>query len=459
MAQRRGLRNDRVELAPDEMDFVKHRTVVDGIEAPQLAREVNERFHAGLPVRSLNSIRMMRTKFGWLMGRPNGAATPEPAKEQEVKRTETEDGIDLLAIGRRIKTVDDLVRHAGIDLARYEIHQPEATSWDVTLTDPQTGKAKTIQNHRVHVKARLKAGPDLKEQVEAILAGAFAKRKPISFPALRSGKTEPDILQGVVIADPHIGKLSWGEGTGGPNYDTAIGCDVLRRGVTDVMAQGDERRIGQRHFWLLGDYFHHDGKGMTTKGTPLDYDTRVQKMLTAGSEVLFDLIAASAEKVPTRVILVPGNHDSVLTWALQRILVSEFRRHKGVTIDDSSTTTKYLTHGRCLLALDHGDKGKKRLPAVMAAQCAVEWGQTTCRHAHTGHLHGKAKVVTEGGVVVWTHDSLGPSDQWHVDEKFNTSPRTLEAYRYHAGGMFAGSDAWSPDLHSAPRQGTIGAVA
>jgi hypothetical protein len=453
MAQRRGLRHDRTELGGDEMDFVKQRTVVDGIEAPQLAREVNERFHAGLPVRSLNSIRMMRTKFGWLMGRPNAPTAPAPQKEQEVTRKETEDGIDLLAIGRRIKTVDDLVKHAGIDLARYEIHQPEATSWDVTLTDPQTGKAKTIQNHRVHVKARLKAGPDLKEQVEAILAGAFAPRKPLAQKVTRSG--DSDILQAVPIPDAHLGDLAWGEGTGGPNNDTAIGVATLRSGVNYLMARGDERGIGQRHFWILGDYFQHDGRGMTTKGTPLDYDSRVQKMLRDGSEVLFDLIAASAEKVPTRVILVPGNHDSVLTWALQRILVSEFRKHKGVTVDDSSTTTKYLTHGKCLIGLDHGDKGKKRLPEVMAAQCAVEWGRTTCRHIHTGHLHGKAKVVTEGGVVVWTHDSLKPADQWHTDEKFNTSPRTIEAYRYHAGGMFDGSDAWSPDLHSAPKRGTV----
>ena len=451
MASPRGLRRDRAEWSEDELDYVKRRTTADGIEAPGLTREVNDRFHHGLPVRTVSAVRMMRSRNRWHVSKVAVAAVAQ--KEQEVKRTETEDGIDCLAVGRRIKTVDDLVAHAGIDLAKYEIHQPEATAWDVTMTDPESGRPQTVQNYRVAFRARLKAGPDVREQVEAILAGAFATRKPLSAVIVRGGTT--DILQGVVIADAHIGDLAWGEGTGGPNNDTALGVATLRRGATDVMAQGDERRVGERHFWLLGDYFHHDGKGMTTKGTPLDYDSRIQKMLKLGAEVLFDLIDASATKVPTRVVLVPGNHDAVLTWALQRILVSEFRRHKGVTIDDSSTTTKYLTHGRCLIGLDHGDKGKKRLPEVMAAQCAVEWGQTTCRHIHTGHLHGKAKVVTEGGVVVWTHDSLKPADQWHTDEKFNTSPRTIEAYRYHRGGMFAGSDAWSPDLNAAPRQGTI----
>lgn len=451
------IRNDQTAWSPAEVARLRVLSS-EGTSAATTAHALNAEFHDGERVRSVRSVGMKRTHAGIMVAaarrEPDRPAAPPEGTEQEVKRTLHADGsLEILAVGRRIKTVEDAIAHVEADMTRFEIAKVEATAWDTTLVDPVTKKARTIQNHRVYVQLKPKAGPNVREAVEAVLAGAFAPRRPVVGSKPKGG--DPDILQGVVIADPHIGKLSWGEGTGGPNYDTAIAVDTLRRGVADVMAQGDERRVGVRHFWLLGDYFHHDGKGMTTKGTPLDYDTRVQKMLTAGSEVLFDLIASSAETVPTRVVLVPGNHDTVLTWALQRILVSEFRRHKGVTIDDSSTTTKYLTHGRCLIALDHGDKGKKRLPEVMAAQCAVEWGQTTCRHAHTGHLHGKAKVVTEGGVVVWTHDSLGPSDQWHVDEKYGSSPRTLEAFRYHRGGMFAGSDAWSPDLHAAPRRGTV----
>lgn len=415
-----------------------------------LATRLNDRYHRGVKVRNANSVSVKRANLG-IKAPAMATASTDPTAEQRVEREESDSGVTLRSVGQRIKTVDELLAHAAIDLTRYEVARQKANTWDTTLRNAD-GSIKTVQNFQIWVEVKPKAGPNVEEQVGAIIAGALAKRKPLPAVIVRGGNA--DVLQGVVIPDAHIGDLAWGEGTGGTNNDTALGVETLRRGATEVMAQGDERRVGERHFWLLGDYFHHDGKGMTTKGTPLDYDSRVQKMLKLGAEVLFDLIDASASKVPTRVILVPGNHDAVLTWALQRILVSEFRRHKGVTIDDSSTTTKYLTHGKCLIGLDHGDKGKRRLPEVMAAQCAVEWGQTTCRHIHTGHLHGKAKIVTEGGVVVWTHDSLKPSDQWHTDEKFNTSPRTIEAYRYHRGGMFAGSDAWSPDLNAAPRAGT-----
>ena len=303
------------------------------------------------------------------------------------------------------------------------------------------------------MKLRPKAGPSIQEQVRAIIDGAFANRRPIS--ATRTKPESSHLLQGVVIADPHISKLAWADSTGAESYDTGKAIATLREGATALLAAGRDRGIGVRHFWLLGDYFHHDGQGATTKGTALDYDTRVQKMLKRGSEVLCDLIAASAESIPTRVVLIPGNHDRTLTWALQRILVAEFRRHGNVEIDDSSTTTKYVRHGKVLIGLDHGDRGKKRLAEVMAAQCAVEWGQTTYREMHTGHLHAKAAIETFGGVTVRTHGAICPPDQWHADEKFSISPRLMEAFVYHSGGALVGSDAWSPDLNAKPRRGTI----
>jgi len=444
-------RMDRAGWTPEQDAFLRE---CYGRGLP--TRAVHAQWPSSFPPRSAAAIGLRKGVLGIktapnpLLAQQGVMQPPPPVPLQTVDVQDEGDTMTLRSFGSEVTTIDQLIARCKADLTVWELDRPETSMHEQAIRYPD-GEIRKVQQFRLVAKLRRKQGPTTKEQVDAILAGAFAQRKPLPSVIVRGGNA--DILQGVVIPDAHIGDLAWGEGTGGPNNDTAIGVDTLRRGVTDVMAQGDERRVGLRHFWLLGDYFHHDGKGMTTKGTPLDYDSRIQKMLKLGSEVLFDLIEGSASKVPTRVILVPGNHDAVLTWALQRILVSEFRRHKGVTIDDSSTTTKWLTHGKCLLGLDHGDKGKKRLPEVMAAQCAVEWGQTTCRHIHTGHLHGKAKIVTEGGVVVWTHDSLKPADQWHTDEKFNTSPRTIEAYRYHAGGMFAGSDAWSPDLNAAPRSG------
>lgn len=429
------------------------RRSAEGASASIVAAECNAKFHGGREVRTVDRISLKRSKLGVKVQRTKGMPKPQGEdKEQEVKQTRHADGsLDILAVGRRIRTVEDAIAYVEADMGAFEIAKVESTAWDVTLVDPATKKARTVQNHRVFVQLRPKSGPSTEDRIAAILDGAFATRKPL--PTIRTTAGNADILQGIVIADPHIGKLAWGDSTGGEHYDTSIAVDTLRRGVSHLTAVGNERKVGARHLWLLGDFFHHDGQGTTSGGTVMEYDSRVQKMLRDGSEVLFDLIAASAATVPTTVVLVPGNHDRTLTWALQRILVSEFRRHKGVTIDDSSTGTKFLTHGRCLIGLDHGDRGKKRLHETMAALCEVEWAQSICREIHTGHLHSRAAIRTDGGVVIHTHDSLGAPDQYHADEKFNTAPRTIAAFRYHRGGICEGSDSWSPDLNRAPRRG------
>ena len=445
-------RNDLTPWSTRELKRLA-KLSAEGMPGPLVTEALNREFHRGLPVRTLTAVQLQRGKQGIKVGPRPKEFRGLAEREQSVEQTESADGLEARANGSRIKTVDDLLRHIKADLTRFEVAESQATKYEVATKDLATGRVSTTELHRVFVKLRPKAGPSVEERVTAILEGAFATRKPLIGNVSRG--TANDLLQGIVIADPHIAKLAWGDGTGAQSYDTDIAIRTIRDGVTALVEAGTERKVGTRHFWILGDYFHHDGQGATTKGTILDYDSRVQQMLKRGTEVLFDLIAASAEAVETRVILVPGNHDRTLTWALQRILVSEFRRNRRVQIDDSNTTTKYLQHGQVLIGLDHGDKGKQRLAEVMAAQCAVEWGQTIYREMHTGHLHGKAAISTHGGITVRTHAALCPPDQYHADEKFSVSPRMIEGFVYHRGGALVGSDAWSPDLHSSPRRGTV----
>lgn len=430
-----GVRRDQITLGEDELAYVQRRTCVDGIEAPQLTKEVNAQFHAGLPVRTVSAIRMMRTKHGWKLARNVEAGSAAVVqKEQEVTRRETEDGIDLLAVGRRIKTVDDLVKHAGIDLTRYEIHQPEATSWDTTVRDPETGQPVTVQNHRVHVKARLKAGPNVLEAVEALIAGAFAQRKPLPQKARKPAKGA-DLLQSIVIADPHIAKHAWGRETGHGDYDIAIATRLLRDSCAALWAWGDREPVGRRALWLVGDYLHYDTpNGQTTNGTALERDGRVEKMLSEGVATLVDIIEAGAARGPLDVVLVPGNHDALMTVALRHILTAHFRHDQRVTVDAGATTRKYVTHGKCLIGLTHGDKAQKRLGELMALEAREAWGRATYKEVHHGHRHSDAEVTTVGGVVIRQHPALCPPDGWHAAEGYVGAPRRMWSFLYDAAG-------------------------
>ena len=438
-------RNDHATWTPAEDDYL-HARLDDG----WTARRIFVNWPSQFPRRSTGAINNRKEMKGWRVRKSDSAAA-QP--EQTVDVTDTGDGITIRAAGTRIRTLDDLLRHVEADLTTFEVDKPTFRKNEVAVRD-ERGKLNLVEYFHVSCTLRRKAGPNTQEQVEAMIAGAFAKRKPVAR-KLGKARGDADILQCVSIADPHIGKLSWPTETGSGPWDTPIAVETLREGVTHLMAEGDARGVGERAFCLLGDYLHHDGRGMTTQGTVLDYDSRIKKLMREGTQLLCDVIAASAERVPTRVYVIPGNHDFVLSFALQEVLWREFKKHPRVTVDDRGTSTRFFQWGRCLIGRDHGDKGKKRLPDTMVTACEVEWGETIVREILTGHLHSKAAIDTMGGIVVRTMDSLATADAYHAAEKFNASPRTIEAFRYHKGGMLAGTDSWSPDLNRAPRRGTV----
>lgn len=407
-----------------------------GISAKDTAAHLNVRFHGGRPVRSEGAVSLYRTRnrihVKRVYGAPAPPILPEVQTQQQVERRETDDGITLLATGQRIKTVDDVIRYAKIDLTKFAIAKQEASTWDTTVKD-QRGRIKTVQNFRVFVQVKPKAGPNVAEQVEAIVKGGFRPVKPL--PRVTARVTDAALLQAVVIADPHIGKYAWDHETGHGDYDIGIATRLLRESCAELLAWGDRERVAARAIWLLGDVFHYDTpNGATTGGTPLDRDGRVEKMLSEGTAALCDVIEASAARGPTAVVLVPGNHDAVLTLALRQILTARFRTTDRVTVDTRGTTRKYVTHGHCLIGLAHGDKAQKRLHELMAVEAREAWGQATYKEIHHGHLHSDAAVSTVAGVTVRQHAALCPPDGWHALEGYVGAPRRMWSFVYSAAG-------------------------
>jgi len=240
-----------------------------------------------------------------------------------------------------------------------------------------------------------------------------------------------------VLADPHIGKYAWGKETGWEDYDITIATRLIRESVAELL--DTKQPAGKLALWCLGDLLHYDTPhGTTTKGTPLDRDGRVEKMLEEAVSTLCDVISDMSQRTTTEVVLVPGNHDAVMTVALRQILSAEFRGHPNVTINTTNTTRKYVTHGRCLIGLTHGDKAQKHLGELMALEARQHWGETLLREVHHGHRHSEAAVTTVGGVTIRQHPALCPPDGWHASEGYVGAPRAMDSYTYHADGYLVG---------------------
>jgi hypothetical protein len=411
-----------------------------GVSAEQTSKRLNVEFHKGQPIRTPASVVNRRTKAKIKTNRnytqPLPDAVGHSVTEQEVQRIETEKGIEARAHGARIKTVEDLLNHIGADLKRFEVAESQATKYEVASKDPATGRVTVTELHRVFVKLRPKAGPSIVEVVEGMIRGAIQPRVKIPAPKIQP---KANALQAVVLADPHIGKYAWGQETGWEDYDIGIATTLIRNAAAELLAWGDNENVSHRALWLLGDILHYDTPhGTTTKGTPLDRDGRVDKMIEEAVSVLCDVIESAAQRGPLEVVLVPGNHDAVMTVALRHILSATFAKDKRITINAHKTTRKYVTFGNCLVGLTHGDKAQKRLGELMALEARESWGTAKLREVHHGHRHSDAMVETVGGVTIRQHPALCPADGWHASEGYVGAPRAMDSYVYHADGYLLG---------------------
>jgi UDP-2,3-diacylglucosamine pyrophosphatase LpxH len=261
-----------------------------------------------------------------------------------------------------------------------------------------------------------------------------AAAKKLRQPAVKKHKPPRDGLWSVVVmSDLHFGGRSWRHTTGN-DYDLSIAAELVAETASRLIARSP--LAARRSIVLPGDTLHFDTiSGTTTGGTYIDRDSRLQKTIEVAVEAIAGVVEMSAAKVQTDVVFVPGNHDTAMAWALQKIFCERYRNDRRITVNEQYTSRKYLTWGGTLLGVAHGDKGRKRLPGVMAIEAAESWAKCRHREWHVGHLHHQiAEVGTIDGVLLRTHPTVVPPDAWHVDMAFVGAERAMQGFLYEFDG-------------------------
>jgi predicted phosphodiesterase len=379
-----------------------------------------------------------------ILAAASAGSSPKPAPDAE-QVTQRRDGdvLEARSTSRRIKTVEDLLRHIEADLERYEVAASEATKWECA-TAGDDGEPIVTELHRVFVRLKPRGGPTTKEIVEAMIAGAAGGiRRPLT-KAVKAPKRD-GLWQVLPVSDTHLGNYAWSQTTGAGDWDLSIAERVIGQAAGELLAVGDTHKPARRTIAFLGDLFHYDRaeRAETSSGTPLERDGRLQKMIQVGADVLLGIVERSAETCPTDVVLVQGNHDEMLSWAFHRILIERFRNDRRVKIDERYTGRKYLTQGKTLLGFCHGHKAKRRLPQLMALEAAEEWARCPYREWHTGHYHSSAAewsrpIETLDGVLTRVSPSLCAPDDWHASHGFLNTRQCMETFIYAAeGGLTA----------------------
>lgn len=347
--------------------------------------------------------------------------------------------------GPAITTLKQMLDHAreqGMpdDLDRFKITNYRRNKWDVTTSEGQTysnwqvkatfGLKKPIESLE---KVWHEILTDLRQEAPKLID---VRVNPVSVTNGQSYLFEPAIF------DLHLGNLIWGEEVG-EDWDVHIASQIfeqtldslIHKAMTYVEGSGFDEIL-----WIVGnDFLHADGKSaQTSAGTQLALDTRWQKIFRMGRMLqcgAIEKLRSITDKV--HVLVVPGNHDELSSFALGEVLAALYDHTEDVEVDNSPPLRKYRRYGNTLLGFTHGSNEKlDRLPLVMATEAREDWGETEFHEFHLGHFHhrkGRRYVdeYEDQGVVLRVLPTVTAADDYHSRLGLVTATRAAEGYLFH----------------------------
>lgn len=170
----------------------------------------------------------------------------------------------------------------------------------------------------------------------------------------------------------------------------------------------------------------------TTGGTPQENNGHYHEVFKHACLAVISAIDYLQSLAPVDVVVVQGNHDTVLSVALGEVVDHRFYYNERVSVmNNPGEWRKYYQYGRTLIGFTHGNNEKiTELPLIMAVEQPVLFAESPYRIWHLGHFH-KHMVDEYQGVQVAVLPSLVDSDDWHRKMGYNSLKRA-QAYIYNA---------------------------
>lgn len=260
----------------------------------------------------------------------------------------------------------------------------------------------------------VKSSEDRERQVEIMREACIALTQdlPKLEPRKPTGDYRDDLLVAYPIGDPHIGMLAWAPETG-DDWDLSIAEQVHCGAMQALVGAAPASR--QALIVNLGDAFHYDSLAPVTprSGHHLDSDGRYAKMVAVGVKIIRQCIEAALDKHESvHIINAPGNHDETGALWLSIALSHIYENEPRVTVDTNPSVFAYYRWGKNLIGIHHGHTCKPAaLAGVMAADRAVDWGETLHRYWWMGHVHHESKREYPG-VSVESFNTLASKDAY-----------------------------------------------
>lgn len=370
---------------------------------------------------------------------------------------EDEKGAELrFCTDHKIRTLEDAIRYAEVDLAIWRVARWECTSWEVAMklretTDIGNGKFriadKPEKKHLWRVWMRLeRIAPRIEVDALPLVFAPYRARAPHfgRHPAVPGGSS---VMLLVGLMDVHFGKLAWAPESG-EDYDLRVAERVFGEAVERLMGLTAHLKVERILLPIGNDLSHIDAPdNTTTAGTIVDTDGRHAKIIATIKRSVLHAIERLARRAPVDCFGVPGNHDTQATTWLMHIIDAYFRRTNRVTVDLSPAIRKYRQYGRTLFGFAHGDtisdtNARSLMSLMTAEQRAVisetRFSEWFCGHQHRSRSFEFKSTDTYQGTVVRFLPSLSATDAWHHRHGLVGSRRAAEVYCYEREDGYIG---------------------
>ena len=341
-----------------------------------------------------------------------------------------EEGLGYQRIADQLGTTKWGIRDTVKNVKGKAAIQGYSPSHDMTHTVPDgfvlRGVSTLYNDEGKPVSQWVKSASDKERQLEIALeafkAGLLDEidglHKPVKAP--EATKNE-DRLSAYLIGDHHLNALCWSPETGGDDWDTNIAQDVLIKAVDKLVSAAGDAEVGA--LINLGDFLHaNSGDNKTAKGTPVDVDGRLGRVIRVVGNLFKVLITRMLEThKEVWLINVRGNHDPDASLWLNEMMRLYFASEPRVKVFDNFSKWIHFEWGKTLVVMHHGDRVKTQaLYEAVTRDYAEEWGRSKYRYLYHGHIHHR--TVTElGGLHLESFGVLCPPDSYHSGAGFGSA--------------------------------------
>jgi len=206
----------------------------------------------------------------------------------------------------------------------------------------------------------------------------------------------------------------------GNYYDCNTAENLFFYVIKNVLSRTKHMKFKKIVFTIGGDMSNFDSlSGTTTKGTAQDNACGYFEMMEKLFEMTIMAIDMLANIAPVDVILINGNHDKTVGYALAQYCYAWYKNDERVNVDTSPLPRKYVVFGKTLMVFAH-NADVKRLPELIPDEAREYWSNVDMTEVFLQHLHSENVLYEKNNMRIQRLPTISAQSAWATEQGYRS---------------------------------------